>query len=63
MDELVPQAQELLQSGDKATFYVYHAFNADNGPGLILHSFLRHPKPSQWQPLTDWVDALFSSAN
>lgn len=58
MDELVPQANELMIPGDQATFYVYHAYNAQNGPGLILKSFLRHPRPTLWDKASAWLQSL-----
>jgi hypothetical protein len=43
-NNLVRQANELLQTGDKVTFYSNHAYNSVFGPGLVVHAFERHPR-------------------
>ena len=52
-DNLVPQANALLQVGDTVTFFTNHAYNSQHGPGLVVHAFERHPRPSLnvWQRL------------
>ena len=52
-DNLVQQANALLQVGDTVTFFTNHAYNSQHGPGLVVHAFERHARPSisVWQRL------------
>ncbi len=60
-DELVPAARELLVLGDKVTFYTYHAYTSDFGPGLVVHAFDRHARPNAWIKAKGWLAGIFSN--
>ncbi len=58
LDELVPQANDLLRPGDKVTLYAYHAYTSDYGPGVVVHAFDRHARPTLWQKTKAWFTEI-----
>lgn len=58
LDELVSHIDTQLQAGDQVTFYAYHAYNSDYGPGLVVHAFQQSVPPSVWQRLKQWFEKV-----